>query len=133
MKERLVMVIAYNKYGQIFLYRQNWLWQLPSGICQKGETIEECAKRVFIEQGGSPLTVISTIRYCPDSSSASWFNVVIGKVDDNAELKGIWLYENPVYHNAMVQMTTSSFFEDGSFIEPNSINALMAHRCINRI
>lgn len=127
------MVIAYNKYGQIFLYRQNWLWQLPSGICQKGETIEECAKRVFIEQGGSPLTVISTIRYCPDSSSASWFNVVIGKVDDNAELKGIWLYENPVYHNAMVQMTTSSFFEDGSFIEPNSINALMAHRCINRI
>lgn len=133
MKERLVMVIAYNKYGQIFLYRQNWLWQLPSGICQKGETIEECAKRVFIEQEGSPLTVISTIRYCPDSSSASWFNVVIGKVDDNAELKGIWLYENPVYHNAMVQMTTSSFFEDGSFIEPNSINALMAHRCINRI
>lgn len=127
------MVIAYNKYGQIFLYRQNWLWQLPSGICQKGETIEECAKRVFIEQEGSPLTVISTIRYCPDSSSASWFNVVIGKVDDNAELKGIWLYENPVYHNAMVQMTTSSFFEDGSFIEPNSINALMAHRCINRI
>lgn len=133
MKERLVMVIAYNKYGQIFLYRQNWLWQLPSGICQKGETIEECAKRVFIEQEGSPLTVISTIRYCPDSSSASWFNVVIGKVDDNAELKGIWLYENPVYHKAMVQMTTSSFFEDGSFIEPNSINALMAHRCINRI
>ena len=133
MKERLVMVIAYNKYGQIFLYRQNWLWQLPSGICQKGETIEECAKRVFIEQGGSPLTVISTIRYCPDSSSASWFNVVIGKVDDNAELKGIWLYENPVYHNAMVQMTTSSLFEDGSFISPNSINALMAHRCINRI
>ncbi len=133
MKERLVMVIAYNKYGQIFLYRQNWLWQLPSGICQKGETIEECAKRVFIEQGCSPLTVISTIRYCPDSSSASWFNVVIGKVDDNAELKGAWQYENLVYYNSLMQMTTSSFFEDGSFIEPNSINALMAHRCINRI
>ena len=133
MKERLVMVIAYNKYGQIFLYRQNWLWQLPSGICQKGETIEECAKRVFIEQEGSPLTVISTIRYCPDSSSASWFNVVIGKVDDNAELKGIWLYENPVYHNAMVQMTTSSFFEDGSFIEPNSINALFANKLLNQV
>ena len=133
MKERLVMVIAYNKYGQIFLYRQNWLWQLPSGICQKGETVEECARRVFFEQEGASLAVISMIRYCPDSSSASWFNVVIGKVDDNAELKGAWQYENLVYYNSLMQMTTGSFFEDGSFIEPNSINALMAHRCINRI
>ena len=132
MKEWLVMVIAYNKYGQIFVYRKNWLWQLPSGICQKGETIEECAFRVFFEQEHSRLTVMSTIRYCPDSSSASWFNVVIGKVDDNAELKGVWMYENPVFHKALVQITNGSFFEDGSYMEPNSINALLAHISINK-
>lgn len=133
MRERLVLVIAYNKYGQIFLYRQNWLWQLPNGICQKGETLEECAKRVFFEQEGSTLNVESTIRYCPDGSSASWFNVVIGKVDVNAELKGVWMYEAPVLHNAMVQMSNGSFFEDGSYIEPNSINALFANKLLNQV